>query len=198
MGSASMIERASWQARKNNSEYKASLIQPELNRLNCKSVLDIGCNAGEVARRVAENRFVVGIDSKLDTRGFENPNKGVALGNIRLDQVLVNCLPQFDAILLLSVHHQWYATLGRGRAEELILSLLNVARRTMFFEFTALNSKYGQDMGFIDNDQSSLIEFGFDFLQQFSPVSKVKCLGACPEFTKVEPYRFMFLAEVHS
>lgn len=191
-----MVRHLSWQARKNNSGCKASLIEPELVRLGCKSVLDIGCNAGEVARRVSKDRFVVGIDGKLDTRGFDDPSLGVALGKVRFSLELAPRLPHFDAALLLSVHHQWYASYGKDAAHSLVLSVLEVARKAVFVEFSALNSKYASDMGFIDNDRDSVLEFACDFLGQFPPVARVAYLGACPEFTTKEPFRFLFMAEV--
>lgn len=74
--------RKSWQANKNNSHCKAILISEQLHLLGVKSVLDIGTNAGAVARLLSENYFVVGIDQKLDFRGYAKPLENLALGEI--------------------------------------------------------------------------------------------------------------------
>ena len=55
----------SWQARKDNSNCKAALINNELSHMSALSVLDIGCNAGQVSRLLSSDRFVVGIDIEL-------------------------------------------------------------------------------------------------------------------------------------
>lgn len=184
----------SWQATKRNSACKASLIRPELERLQCRSVLDVGCNAGQVARELSSDRFVVGIDGHLDTRGFSDPMKGVALGEFSLDLDNAEYLPRFDAVLLLSVHHQWYAAGDEPAADALFGQALSIARTAVFVEFAALSEKFGPIKRFLDNDAASVQSFARDFLAQFTVSDKVKFLGSCTE-SDHEPYRFMFLIE---
>ena len=185
--------QSSWQAQKANSSIKADLIEPELNKLDCKSLLDIGCNAGEIARRLSHNRFVVGLDGNLDTRGFACPFDGVALGNVRVCDTILDAAPSFDAILLLSVHHQWYASMDKKNADNLLSAVMGKARKALFIEFSAINEKYGCDQGFVDNDAESVKAYAKKFLGGFISEERIKYLGACPEFPEKEPFRYMFL-----
>ena len=186
----------SWQSRKRNSSEKAALILPELARLRCGNVVDIGCNAGEVSRLVSPGRFVVGLDAVVDTTGFKNPLQGVALGQNRVSVSLVELMPRFDAILLLSVHHQWYAGMEHSQADELFKVILSSPIKAVLVEFAAINAKYGSDQGFLDNDEESVKSYASIFLKQcISLGDQVKFLGKSSELPGKEPYRFMFLIE---
>jgi SAM-dependent methyltransferase len=184
----------SWQAEKQNSACKASLILPELERLHCRSVLDIGCNAGQVARELSKDRFVVGIDQKLDLRGFMEPLSGVALGEFPFTLGSAKCIPSFDAVLLLSVHHQWYASRSKSEADRMFAEIVSIARLVVFVEFAALTAKFGRLERFIDNDAASVQSFAQTYLERFAPSEKIRLLGACPE-SRHEPERFMFMLE---
>lgn len=184
----------SWQARKRNSTCKADLIRPELERLNCRSVLDIGCNAGQVARELSHGRFVVGLDQNLDFRGFSDPLKGVALGEFPLGLDNVQHLPRFDAVLLLSVHHQWYSKHDDSEADEMFRRVVSIAGRAVFVEFAALSAKFGSVERFVDNDATSVKSFAKKFLARFGSNEDAKFLGCCPESER-EPQRFMFMLE---
>lgn len=184
----------SWQAKKRNSACKAALIGPELERLDCRSVLDVGCNAGQVSRELSSGRFVVGLDQRLDLRGFAEPLNGVALGEFPLDAENAKYLPTFDAVLLLSVHHQWIATLDSDEADAMFRQVLAIAQTAMFVEFAALSAKFGSVELFVDNDAASVRNFATSYLAKFCSREKVKFLGSCPE-SQHEPERFMFLIE---
>ena len=187
--------KVAWQARRKNSEIKADLIEPELHRLKCFSVLDVGCNAGAVSRRVSHARFVVGLDGNLDTSGFDNPFDGVALGQVRIDLPFLETIPAFDAVLLLSVHHQWYAKMPHKDADSLFAALINKAKKAVFVEFAAINEKYGGDQGFVDNQPESVVDYAMRFLTRFTKNECVKYLGATPEYPGKESYRYMFLID---
>ena len=190
-------KNVSWQALKNNSYCKAELIRKELQRLNVKNILDIGTNAGAVSRLLSENNFVVGIDSNLDTRGYEKPFKNIALGEIPFNLENVEKIPDFDAVLLLSVHHQWLAKLPEEEADALVKASISIAKKVVFIEFAALNKKYGKysfSSKFEDNDENSVINYAFDYTNRLQPQSKITYLGKCPQSVR-EPYRFMFMIE---
>ena len=186
----------SWQARKDNSHCKAALINNELSNIPASSVLDIGCNAGQVSRLVSSERFVVGIDIDVDILGFSDPLGGVALGKIPLDLDVLSRMPNFDAILLLSVHHQWYKLMGEDVADQLFSSVLNKANKVLFVEFPALNRKYGYQDKFIDNNPESVKDFALDFLVRFVDKEQIKYLGKCKDNIKKEPFRYMFMINV--
>ena len=157
-------------------------------------MLDVGCNAGQVSRKLAEQRFVVGIDQKLDLRGFDNPFHGVALGQFSLTPKNAEYMPRFDAVLILSVHHQWYASRSEDEADAMFHQVVSIARSAVFVEFAALTAKYGNSVHFVDNDAASIQDFALAQLSKIAPYKTVKYLGSCPESQK-EPNRFMFMIE---
>lgn len=187
-------KRSSWQLLKKNSACKAELIQKELQLHNVKSILDIGTNAGAVSRLLSENYFVVGIDQKIDTRGYEYPLKNTALGEIEFNLKNAKKIPKFDVVLLLSVHHQFYANLPEREADELVRSAINIAKKVVFIEFAALNSKYSFIDTFLDNDEESVLDYAFNYLNQLQPHLKTSYLGKCPE-SDWKPFRFIFMIE---
>jgi hypothetical protein len=184
----------SWQASKKNSGCKADLIQKELMRLGVQNILDIGTNAGAVGRLLSPNFFVVGIDSKLDTRGYEKPFTHIALGEISFNSLNAQRIPAFDAVLLLSVHHQWLAELPEKEADLLVKKAISIAKKAAFIEFAALNSKYSRFSKFVDNDEKSILKYAFDYLNRLQTQSVITYLGKCSESDQ-EPFRFLFMIE---
>lgn len=184
----------SWQSDKNNSYDKTALILPEIDRLSCKSVLDIGCNAGAVTRLLGRNVFAVGIDQNIDLRGYEHPLKGACLGEVQISEHNVKKIPEFDAVCLLSVHHQWHFYKGDGAAEEMVKAISKIACKVLFVEFAAINSKYTDNPGikkFEDNNEDSIREYAENWLSKVVPQHVVSYLGKTTESTH-EPYRYMF------
>jgi len=188
----------SWQYRKNNSGAKVALIDPWLQRYRCRSILDIGCNAGQVSRMLSADRFVVGIDGCLDVSGFAKPFHGVALGNMRLTPELLELIPPFEAVTLLSVHHQWHELQGDEQAKALFSRVASLPSKLLFVEFAAVNSKFGRVNGdlFIDNDEASVLAYARQYLQEVLPsrYGHVEYLGPTPEFVGFEPFRYLFCA----
>jgi SAM-dependent methyltransferase len=187
---------ASWQARRQNSAAKVALIAPVLDSLGCRSVLDVGCNAGEVTRLLGRRFFAVGVDKNVDTRGFERPLDGACLGQIEIERESLDRIPPFDAVLLLSVHHQWVAEGGHEAAAERVAAVASRAKKAFFVEFAALNSKYGrpaEDPLFRDNDELTVTAYAAAFLARALPDLEVRLLGSTPE-SAWETYRYLFVA----
>jgi len=188
----------SWQAIRNNSELKAKLIDEELLANHCMSVFDIGCNAGQVSRLLSCHRFVVGIDQRLDFRGYNEPfSAGACFGEIQVDESFLRLVPSFDAVLLLSVHHQWHASLGTKAANELFKAVAQIPQKVLLVEFSAICSKYGfTNNEFRDNDEQSIREYAMSYLSSNLPpgYESVRFVGAVPEHVGVEPFRYMFSA----
>jgi SAM-dependent methyltransferase len=162
--------------------------------LDVSSVLDVGCNAGEITRRMGEaGYFAVGIDKKVDVRGIENPLNGACLGNIDVDMSLISKLPLFDVILLLSVHHQMIKSNGDEWTKNFIRSLGSKCSKIFFIEFAGINSKYGKEDGelFIDNDEESVVTYGNEWLKKALPDFNCFFVDKITQ-TKKEPYRFLF------
>jgi hypothetical protein len=184
-----------YQIEKGNAAEKWSLVEPELKALGVRSFLDIGCNAGAVTRLGGDaGFFAVGIDKRLDLRGVEDPLRSACLGNVPLTMELADHLPEFDALLLLSVHHQWVSMNGDDYARDLMARLSERARLALVVEFAALNSKYGCDDTtlFIDNDQDSISSYALGWLSSTLPDWQVKYIGRCPDRPD-EPFRDAFM-----
>lgn len=186
-------KRRPWQAKRQNSREKVALIAPVLEHFECRSVLDVGCNAGEVSRLIGQSCFVVGVDQRLNVNGFADPLRLACLGEIQVNLENVSRIPTFDAALLLSVHHQWHYHEGEDFAREMVRAVASKAARVFIIEFAALNTKY-QASGpgrFRDNDEQSVTTYAKSWLAEVLPSHPVTYLGKTIE-SPHEPYRFMF------
>jgi SAM-dependent methyltransferase len=160
-----------------------------------QSVLDIGCNAGEVTRYLNNQGFLtVGIDRREVLARVPSGGRHFALIPFEVDSASVPRLPSFDCVLLLSVHHQWVATNGDATARELVRLLSGRAERTMVIEFSSLNAKYGHTHPelFDDNTPSSVIEYAVGWLATTLPNFVFSYLGLNEEHPVDEPYRVLF------
>lgn len=175
---------------------KASKISLHLKNAGAFSVLDLGCNAGIISRYLGrEGFFVVGIDKKFHSsiRFIANPCKDAFLGEANIDQGLVSKLPKFDAILLLSIHHQMVKIYGDEKTKEIFYLLSKKCRKIFLIEFSGRNKKYGKLPGdlFIDNDEKSVLMYCFDWLRSAMPDLKHYYVGKVRQVKK-EPNRFLF------
>ncbi len=188
----SKIKNKAWQLQR-DTRAKAEKIIPVLEEYDAKSVLDVGCNAGELSRIIGNTgRFVVGVDQNVDFKGVKKPLSNACIGNVRMDQEKIKALPQFDAILLLSVHHQFIKNFGDNYAKELVVGLADKAKKVFLIEFAALNHKYSdKDILFIDNDEKSVREYSENWLKDVLENYSFKFLGTTPG-DKIEPYRYLF------
>lgn len=181
---------------KRDNKARFNIIKGVLQGKQVNSILDVGCNAGVITRLAGEEGyFAVGIDKKLDISSIENPMKNACLGEIKINTALVNKLPCFDAILLLSVHHQIVKTLGDEYAKEFISHLAKKGKKVFVIEFAALNSKYGSLDGelFIDNDEGSIVNYAESWLNEALPNHKCEYISKTPPHGgSKEPYRFLF------
>ncbi len=122
------------------------------------------------------------------------PLSGVALGEFPFTLDSAKCTPRFDAVLLLSVNHQWYASRSKSEADRMFAEIVSIARLVVFVEFAALTAKFGRLERSIDNDGNSAQSFARTYLEGFAPSEKISLLGTCPE-SRHEPERFMFMLE---
>jgi hypothetical protein len=185
-----------WQVRKANSSAKFDLIRPALQELCVASVLDVGCNAGEITRLAGRTgAFSVGIDAKLELSGVANPMDRACLGNIAVTPELIDKLPVFESVLLLSVHHQFVKAQGDAWARDFVARLAGKASKCFFIEFAALNRKYseGSDRLFVDNDEKSVVSYATGWLQAALPGWAVEYRGRTTAGSPEEHHRFMFM-----
>jgi hypothetical protein len=166
--------------------YKAKfdLIYPHIKA--CKNVLDIGCNAGEITRLCGnKGMFAVGVDQKISCRVPENACIGETV--ITLDNI--NTLPNFDAILLLSVLHQLIVENGHDYARDYVARLTTKAKNGVIIEIAAISSKYGKYKVFEDNDYGSIRNWFVNWLPEFL---QAEYIGKAPHNRDDEPFRYLF------
>lgn len=176
---------------------KAILIAEFLRRSvvsHPQSVLDVGCNAGEITRHLNKEGFLaVGIDLGEVLARVSPGRKHSALIPFEVGSESIPCLPSFDSVLLLSVHHQWVATNGDTAARRLVHDLSSRAGKTMVIEFSCLNVKYDKlnPELFIDNDTDSVTEYAFKWLAETLPNFGFEFLGLNEEHPSDEPHRVL-------
>lgn len=180
-----------------STQSKFDLIKDSIDIKNVHSLLDIGCNEG-ILTSMFSNRgiFCVGIDiSKHFVDRFE-VSKTPAFGVLPMTQELAERIPQFDTILLLSVHHQWIKSLGEESARKLVTTIAFKAKKHFVVEFAAIATKYGYSKApFKDNDETSLIEYAFRWLRELQVPGEVRHIGKNPELPGREPYRYSFVID---
>lgn len=163
-----------WQLRKGrNTGAKLNVIRDALVKAGTvSSVLDIGCNAGVVARGLGESGFFcVGIDKEVNTAGVTDPLQNACLGETTFNQDLVVKLPVFDAALVLSVHHHFFREFGDKETQALFSALSQKIRHVILVEVSSKNKEYGRSPGdlFIDEDEQSLTAYTKTWLEQALP-----------------------------
>jgi SAM-dependent methyltransferase len=160
-----------------------------------QSVLDVGCNAGEITRYLNKEGFVtVGIDLHEVLDRVPPGREHSALISFEVDSESVPQLPSFDSVLLLSVHHQWIATNGDTATRQLVHDLSDKAGKTMVIEFSCLNVKYGRFDSelFVDNNPDSVAEYASIWLAETLPDFIFEFLGLNEEHPLDEPHRVLF------
>ncbi len=99
--------------------------------------------------------FVLGIDGREIISRLRPPDVPRPVIGFDVDLESISSLPQFDCVLLLSVHHQWMADQGDSAARDLVYFLSKKALKAMVVEFACLNSKYGQESAVLFEDNNS-------------------------------------------
>jgi len=161
-----------------------------------KNVLDIGCNKGYLTQMFAENNiFAVGIDLKNLWKDQNNGN--AILGKFTITDATVNLLPNFDAICLLSVHHQIVREKGDEYTQTLIHNLYKKTNVCMYIEFSGVSKRYGylENSKFIDNNETSLLSYFKEWLTSAN-IYNFEYIGkSAAHSTKkhIEPFRYMVM-----
>jgi len=185
-------QKIPWQLKIDMSS-KFYLIKPILEEMQVKSVLDVGCNAGVITRLSGDSGyFSVGFDKNINFQSIKEPLKNVCIGNIELSVGLIERLPVFDSILLLSVHHLFIKKHGDKWTRNIVANLAKKADKVFFLEFAALNRKYSdKDTLFSDNDEKSIVKYAYNWLGTTLLDFSITYIGKSA-MRKKEPYRFMF------
>lgn len=188
---------------------KFELITGAMDLASVGSVLDVGCNEGYVTSAFSDmGKFCVGIDvgpyylnhvlNDLDkVFGKQSP----AFGVFPLSDRNVDTIPEFDVVLLLSVHHQLVKRFGEAYARDLVTRLAAKARRYLVIEFSATADKYGfTEARFVDNDEASVKAYADAWLRGLPLEGDVdiRFLGKNKEYAgggENEPYRYVYMVE---
>jgi SAM-dependent methyltransferase len=162
------------------------------------SVLDIGCNLGDITAWCAgRGHWAVGIDSS-ETLVHEARARHAEVNTCAFMQQEIGPgdltrLPVFDVVLLLSVHHHWLMAHGPATAGRMLRDLAGRTGQVLIFEGASRNVRYGKyPPGFVDNDEASVTGYLHGYLDQqvggcfarIEPLGKTRCVG------EREPYRW--------
>lgn len=165
---------------------------------DCASVLDVGCNLGDITAWCASRGYwTVGIDSS-ETLIHQARERHAAVAlcafmHQRIGPEDVAKLPVFDVVLLLSVHHHWLMAHGPETAGEMLRRMADRTGRVLIFEGASRNIRYGKyPPGFVDNDEASVTGYLRGYLERYvgdrfgriEPLGKTACVG------EREPYRW--------
>lgn len=166
--------------------------------LGAASVLDVGCNLGDLTAWCARRGlWAVGVDSSEEliaearVRHAGVPNCAFMCQRLGPDDIAA--LPIFDVVLLLSVHHHWLMAYGPDRAGRMLAELADRTRQLLVFEGASRNVRYGEyPPGFIDNDEAGVTQYLRGYLEQYvgSRFATIEPLGKTPCVGEREPYRW--------
>lgn len=166
---------------------------------DARSLLDVGCNLGDITAHYARRGvWSVGADANRDLvqeaverqRGIESCAFMVSM----LDPENVKRLPEFDTILLLSVHHHWLGEWGPDVAGRMLRDVVARATRSVVFESTSRNGRFGKyPPGFVDNDEASVTAYHEAYLREHvGDIATIERLGKTPCVGEREPYRWVW------
>jgi len=182
---------------------KLDLILSRVNLSDVNNILDVGCNEGYISTEFTKRgKFCVAIDAgpyylNHILNDLENvyDSQNPAFGVFPLTEENVDLIPEFDLILLLSVHHQWINAHGNAYGERLVRQLIDKARRYFVIEFAATNRKYGfSEPKFIDNDEESMTTYAESWLRGLNVQGAIEFIAKNKEGTDAnEPYRYIFM-----
>jgi SAM-dependent methyltransferase len=165
-----------------------------------QTVLDIGCNLGDVSIHCAERGlWTIGVDrsdplvAKAMKRHRGVRNCAFMVMDIQPDDI--DRFPVFDVVLLLSVHHHWLMIYGPETSAAMLRALAAKVGRVLIFEGPSRRARYGDyPPDFIDNDEDSVTAYIESYLKSrvgdlFSnirPLGRTRCVG------EREPYRWSY------
>lgn len=187
------------------SKEKFDLITRHLDLHRVDNVLDVGCNEGYITAEFAKlGKFAIGIDVGayflhhiLNDLEKMYEQQSAAFGVFALSNETVHKLPEFDLILLLSVHHQIINRFGNEYARRLVSELVSKSRRYFVIEFAATRQKYGfKEPMFVDNHEDSIRAYAESWLREMNLPVTITFLGKNKEHVEGvdrEPYRYVYL-----
>jgi hypothetical protein len=154
------------------------------------TLLDIGCNSGKLL-----DYFDFDKELNIKTFGIEQNNQYVK-DNIKIIDLNINninFIKKHDAVLLLSVFHQF------SNDEDYSIKLLKKIRRKakgiFFFQNPSIVNKFKFKVYFKNNDKSSIIDYNMNFLKKVFPEDQINYIGKSELNNKNEKYRYIFAVQ---
>lgn len=166
--------------------------------LDAGSLLDVGSNLGAFTAAAArQGLWSVGIEKMLDLARkaqqlhAAQPDCGFMCTELNLDTC--RKLPNFDVVLLLSVHHHWHNAFGKAVADEMLEILIGKSR-VLIFEGPARPGRYTRERpDFTANDEESVTTFYENLLTGIvGTEASVAALGKSHCVGEREPHRWMY------
>lgn len=181
------------------TEQRWELISSHLDERD-QSLLDIGCNIGQLTRYAADKGLLsLGIDplqrAIASAREANHDVPHLAFMRSEVTPETVAKIPSFDVILCLSVYHYWMEFYGEAAAWSLVERLIARSRRKFFFEPASLLKKYGAHPppGVADLHREGLADYHVRRLREAAgagwtvlQLGETACLGR-------ESFRLLFL-----
>jgi len=154
------------------------------------TLLDIGCNSGKLL-----DYFNLDEELNIKTFGIEQ-NLKYASENIRiidLNNNNINFIRKHDAVLLLSVFHQF--SNDEDQSIKLLKKIRKKAKCIFFFQNPSIIDKFKFKVYFKNNDKKSIINYNMNFLKKVFPEDKINYIGKSELNNKNEKYRYIFAVQ---
>ena len=185
-------------ANSRDTDARWTAISQVLQDYGAKNVLDIGCAEGWLIRRAAAecNCFAVGIEASDrvivgELARLHDRVEGVATARAFMTPEAIRALPQFDAVLCLSVLHHVIRGFGIGTAEEFLRALASRVLKVLIFEIgTADESAWTSVLPEVRHGQETFVT---DLLER-SGFHRVRVIAESEAFHR-EVNRILFVAE---
>src|SRR5688500_919404 len=134
------------------------------------SLLDVGSNLGAFTAQAAKEGFwTVGIEkSESLIRRARRSYAGVsrcAYMRAEIDFEMCSSIPEFDVVLLLSVHHHWHHAFGPEIAAQMLARIVSRSKNVTFFEGASRDTRFESNFpDFVDNDETSITGYYQSYL----------------------------------
>lgn len=143
---------------------------------------DIGCCVGFFCHKFAQEHhiYTIGIDHNADfidianyvraRAGLEDKESFILM---RISPETVKIAPRTDATLLFSIWHHWVADFGLSPATEMLQSVWDSTRKTLFFESGELEVAEEFGLPFASDARNWLL----DYLSGLFPDAEIRVIG---------------------
>ena len=191
----------SFQDKRGHSEKRWEMFSHSLPKVG--SVLDMGCDEGILTDWCADHGlFSLGVDRSSHViqlaKRRESFSKKLSFMCCNIDVDLIDSMPTFDCVLMLSVHHHFWRTGGRVYAEDVFRKILSKTDRIIYeapirtVRYRPKDKPSHEIPSFINLDKESAAEWYTEWIKTIVPRAKIEFLGYAPCLGEREPERPVF------